>query len=119
MVLISIIQDTKIFSKRRIIKGEPAVSGVAVGKVFYYQDVMTRELELWSINENQIEGEVQRLQKAIDKVHIDLSVLKSKVASDIDANHAEILHLLARKYSLRNFQQSTNNFQPSCVDPQE
>ena len=73
-----------------IIEGEGIVSGFAVGKVFYYQDILTRELELWNINENQIEGEVQRLQNAIDKVHIDLSDLKSKVTSEIDAKHAEI-----------------------------
>jgi phosphotransferase system enzyme I (PtsI) len=80
----------RTLSDRIVIKGEPIVAGFAIGRVFYYQDVITRELELLSINENQVEGEVQRLKNALNKAHLDLANLKSQVTSDIDAKHAEI-----------------------------
>lgn len=33
------------FSNRLVIHGEPIVWGFAVGRVFYYQDILTREIE--------------------------------------------------------------------------
>ena len=80
----------KSFSKRVVISGEPIVTGFAVGQIFYYQDVLTREFEFMNIKENQVEGEVQRLKRAMDKAHSDLANLKLQVTSDIDAKHAEI-----------------------------
>ncbi|MCR4336370.1 MAG: phosphoenolpyruvate--protein phosphotransferase [Candidatus Omnitrophica bacterium] len=77
-------------STRLVIKGEPIVWGFAVGRVFYYQDVLTREFEIKELNEGQVEGELQRLLKAIDQVHADLAGLKTKVTYQIDAKHAEI-----------------------------
>ena len=64
--------------------------GFAVGQAVYYQDVLTRELEQWVLREDQVEGELKRLQEAIDRVHSDLSKLKSKITNEIDAKHAEI-----------------------------
>lgn len=61
-----------------------------MGRVFYYQDILTREIEKRELNEGQVEGEIKRLQKAIDQVHSDLDRLKSKVTYEIDAEHAEI-----------------------------
>ena len=83
----------RTLSDRIVITGEPIVAGFAIGRVFYYQDVITRELELFSINENQVEGEVQRLKNALNKAHLDLANLKSQVTSDIDAKHAEIFNV--------------------------
>ncbi len=83
----------RTLSDRIVITGEPIVAGFAIGRVFYYQDVITRELELLSINENQVEGEVQRLKNALNKAHLDLANLKSQVTSDIDAKHAEIFNV--------------------------
>ncbi len=78
------------FSKRVVARGESIVWGFASGRVFYYQDVLTREIEMWRLSEGQVEEELQRLQKAMDKVQIDLAGLKSKVGYEIDAKHAEI-----------------------------
>ena len=64
--------------------------GFAVGQAVYYHDVLTRELERWVLREDQVEGELKRLREAIDKVHIDLSNLKSKITNEIDAKHAAI-----------------------------
>lgn len=73
-----------------VIRGESIVWGFAVGHVFYYQDILTREIEKRELSEGQVEGEIKRLQKAIEKVHGDLAGLKSKVSYEIDDKHAEI-----------------------------
>jgi phosphoenolpyruvate-protein kinase (PTS system EI component) len=78
------------FSNRVVVRGEPIVWGLASGCVFYYQDVLTRELERWRLSEGQVKEELQRLEKAMDKVQIDLAGLKSKVGYEIGAKHAEI-----------------------------
>jgi len=83
----------KLSSERIVIQGEPIVTGFAVGRVFYYQDVLTREVELLSIKEHQVEGEVQKLKVALSKAHVDLAELKSQVASEIDEKHAEIFNV--------------------------
>ena len=66
------------------------MAGFAVGRIFYYQDILTRELELLSINESQVGHEVQKLKIALNKAHTDLAGLKSQVASSLGAKHAEI-----------------------------
>ncbi len=81
---------TENFSDRIVFNGETIVTGFAIGHIFYYQDILTREFEFMNINENQVEGEVHRLKSAIDKAHHDLASLKSQVTSNIDAKHAEI-----------------------------
>jgi len=73
-----------------IIRGEPVVRGFAVGQVVYYEDILTRIAQKQELNESQVEEELVRLKKAIDKVHTDLANLKSKVTYEIDAKHAEI-----------------------------
>ncbi len=83
-------KTTISFPSRLVIRGESIVWGFAVGRVFYYQDILTREIEKRGLNEGQVEGEIKRLQKAIDQVHGDLDSLKLKVTSEIDAKHAEI-----------------------------
>jgi len=80
----------KIYTERIILKGSSIVTGFAVGQVFYYQDILTREIEKRDLTEGQVEEEIKRLQRAIDQVHGDLDQLKSKVSSEIDAEHAEI-----------------------------
>ncbi|MFH1061923.1 MAG: phosphoenolpyruvate--protein phosphotransferase [Candidatus Omnitrophota bacterium] len=81
---------TKKSLSRMVIHGEPIVEGFAVGRVFYYQDILTREIEKRKLTEGQVEGEIKRLQIAMDKVYGDLVKLKSKVTNEIDAEHAEI-----------------------------
>ncbi|MBN1521338.1 MAG: phosphoenolpyruvate--protein phosphotransferase [Candidatus Aureabacteria bacterium] len=73
-----------------LIRGKSIVWGFAIGRAVYYQDVLTREFELWTLSESQVEEELKRLQDAIDKAHFDLANLKTKVTHEIDAKHAEI-----------------------------
>ena len=46
---------TEDFSDRIVFNGEPIVTGFAIGHIFYYQDILTREFEFMNINENQVE----------------------------------------------------------------
>jgi phosphoenolpyruvate-protein phosphotransferase len=84
------LKTLKSLPKRMVIHGEPIVMGFAIGQVFYYQDIFTREIEKRELTEGQLEEEIKRLQRAIDQVHGDLDNLKSKVTREIDAEHAQI-----------------------------
>ncbi len=77
-------------SDRLVIMGEPIAQGFAVGRILHFQDILTRESTKRDLNAGQVEGELSRLKKAIDKAHIDLGDLKSKVTYEIDAKHAAI-----------------------------
>lgn len=88
--IISTVKTIRSFPKRVVIHGEPIVWGFAVGRVFYYQDILTREIEKRELTEAQVEKEIKRLKRAIKQVHEDLDKLKSKVTNEIDAKHAEI-----------------------------
>lgn len=83
-------RQVKPLSKRFVITGEAIVGGFAIGRSVYYQDVLTRELAVWKLGENQTEEELQRLRKAMRKAQADLARLRAKVTSQIDAKHAEI-----------------------------
>ncbi|MBF0252831.1 MAG: phosphoenolpyruvate--protein phosphotransferase [Candidatus Omnitrophica bacterium] len=80
----------KSVPKRIVIRGEPIVRSFAVGRVFYYQDILTREIEKKKLTEKQVEEELERLEKAINRVYSDLEKLKSKVSNEIGTGHAEI-----------------------------
>lgn len=84
------MESVILLPDRMVIYGESIVLGFAVGRVFYYQDILTREIEKRELTEGQVEGEIKRLQKAMNLVHGDLDKLKSKVTMEIDAKHAEI-----------------------------
>ena len=87
---ISTLKTIESLPERMVFYGEPIVMGFAVGRVFYYQDIFTHEIEKRELTEGQLEEEIERLQRAIDQVHGDLDNLKSKVTSEIDSEHAEI-----------------------------
>jgi len=76
--------------KRFVIKGTLIVAGFAVGQVIYYRDIFTRELDIWKLKEDQVTAELDRLQNAMDQAHADLTKMKTKVTSDMDASHAKI-----------------------------
>lgn len=83
----------KLSSKRFVAKGEAVVGGFAIGAAFYFEDVLTRELAFRILSKSQARRELRRLQKAMRKAQSDLAKLKSKIARDIDAQHAEIFHV--------------------------
>jgi len=53
----------KILSDRFVFSGEPIVMGFAVGQIFYYQDILTREFEFMNIKEHQVEGGNSKVKK--------------------------------------------------------
>ena len=84
------LNSKQSLSDRLVIMGEPIAEGFAVGRIVHFQDILMRESIKRDLDAGQVEGELSRLKKAIDKAHVDLADLKSKVTYEIDAKHAEI-----------------------------
>ena len=80
----------KSLAKRFIVKGTPIVAGFAVGRVAYYRDIFTREVEIWKLSEGQVAAELDRLRNAMDQADSELSDTKAKVTYDMALSHAEI-----------------------------
>ena len=78
------------FITRQKINGKPIVAGFATGNIIYFEDTLTRKIDLIPLHKGQIKEEFKRLKHAIDKVTIDLDMLQSKVAREIDKKHAKI-----------------------------
>ena len=75
---------------RRILQGVPVVPGYGSGHVFRYQDILSRELEAYDINESQIGAELRRLESAIQRVEADLMRMKDAVETQVDSDQAAI-----------------------------
>ena len=87
-------------SDRLVIRGEPIAQGFAVGRIVHFQDILTRESTKRDLSAGQVDGELSRLKKAIDKAHVDLADLKTKVTYEIDAKHAAIFSAVAHRHLL-------------------
>lgn len=77
-------------NQNSVLRGEPIVSGFAVGYFFYYFDILTREFEIRHLRKNQIQGESQRFKVAVEKVDADLDKIRKKVEYEIDTEHSQI-----------------------------
>jgi phosphoenolpyruvate-protein phosphotransferase len=80
-------------SERIVVKGEPIVSGRVTGKIFRYEDNITRELKVYSITDEEAEKEYQRIKDAIFAVEKDLDDLMSLVESKLDKKQLDILQV--------------------------
>ena len=76
--------------KRRVLKGIVLAHGLATGRAFHYQDILTRELEMYDLADDQIGAELNRVLEAIQKVDRDLGGLKQEVEKQVGAAHAAI-----------------------------
>ena len=79
-----------ISSTRQRIKGKPIVEGFSIGNIRYFEDTLSRKIKVIPLHKGQIKEELRRVQHAIDRVTIDLDMLQSLVARDIDQKHAKI-----------------------------
>lgn len=75
---------------RFIVKGVALAAGLAAGRAFQYRDILTRELELYDLTEEQVDGEWGRILHAIEKVEKDLTHVREGVQSEIGSKHAAI-----------------------------
>ena len=84
--------------EQKIIKGNSISFGYALGKVFVYKDVLTRNLYFYSIERKDVEKELKRINDAFKQVLVDVKKLEENVKdelgkeqSDIFKVHGEIL----------------------------
>lgn len=90
---ITSLQGLKPIHQRFLLEGQPIVPGYAIGRVFHYRDILSRELEIRDLEPHQVEGESRRIEKALEKVHQDLAMMKKRVESEIDREHAQIFEV--------------------------
>lgn len=75
---------------RIVLTGEGISSGIAHGRAFLYTDILTRDLQIYNINKNDINGEMDRIQSAMGKVLDDLDDQKRLVQDHSDQFNAAI-----------------------------
>lgn len=76
--------------KRTLITGLPLVPGIGIGKLFVYHDILSREIETREIQPYEIDAEMERILRAVDKVKNDLEILRGTLEKDIGLQHASI-----------------------------
>ncbi len=102
---ICLYQDRKIFdiekpknsciniqktSERLSFKGLPIHKGMAAGKIFIYNDLLSHEHESYDISEENLEKELSRIITAIENVEKDLSDVEHLVNRDLSEEYAAI-----------------------------
>jgi len=83
-------KKAKPIRSRFVVKGVALASGMAAGRAFHYRDILTRKLEIYDLKEDQVEGEWERIVRAIEKVEKDLTFVKKGVQREIGSKHAAI-----------------------------
>jgi phosphoenolpyruvate-protein phosphotransferase len=84
----------------RKFKGKMISPGLGKGKVFVYRDIMTRFDEFYDIEDLQVEEEIKRYGKAVERVADDLNALVVKVEKEMDSNLSAIFE--AHVYMLKD-----------------
>ena len=76
--------------------GIPASAGIAIGVAFIYRENDTPEIPHYSIKKNQVEGEWEKLQKALNQAGEELKTLCKRAKKEISREQAEIFqaHLM-------------------------
>ncbi len=77
---------------RREISARPIVGGLAVGKIFLYQDIMTRDFELRDLSSDELKTEMQRVETAIDRVKNDINEMRENLSSTLSPEQTAIFN---------------------------
>jgi phosphoenolpyruvate-protein phosphotransferase len=85
---------------RSLIRGEVIVSGTVSGRVFKYEDNITRELKIYSITEEETEKEYERIKSAIRMVEEDMGNIMSLVENKLDKKQMDIFEV--HRYILKD-----------------
>jgi hypothetical protein len=78
---------------KKIVKGIPVVDGFGIGKIFIYHDILSRDIEVREIKQHEINSEMRRVLRAVDKVKYDLITLREKLEKAIGTAHASIFEV--------------------------
>ncbi|MCM8776486.1 MAG: phosphoenolpyruvate--protein phosphotransferase [Candidatus Omnitrophica bacterium] len=76
--------------KRRQIHGIVLSAGIAIGTVFHYRDILTREVERRQLSSSEIHTEYLRIQNAVDHVLEDLDEISRDTSKKIGRDHGAI-----------------------------
>jgi phosphoenolpyruvate-protein phosphotransferase len=71
-------------------KGTTLSEGIAIGKVFLYHDILTRDISSYSIGSKDVPYELKRISKAITAVKKDLYTLSRTVSHNVSAEDGNI-----------------------------
>ena len=77
-------------TERLCLKGLPIHSGLASGKIFIYNDLLSHELESYDLGDENVENELSRIYAAIENVEKDLSDVENLVNSNLSEEYAAI-----------------------------
>ncbi|MBN1696112.1 MAG: phosphoenolpyruvate--protein phosphotransferase [Spirochaetales bacterium] len=77
--------------KRMVFTGRPIVKGTTRGILFKYKDFIKREVDIYSINDSDLDNELQRIREAVENVYDDLDRLQNVLDKKIDKKHSDII----------------------------
>jgi phosphoenolpyruvate-protein phosphotransferase (PTS system enzyme I) len=77
--------------KRKVFHGKTIVQGITYGSLLKHENIITRKLEIYTINEEELDHELKRIEKAIDEVYEDLDKLHSTISKKLDKKHTDII----------------------------
>ena len=80
----------KVSRRRKVLHGQALSSGYAMGKAFVYRDILSRDLLVFELAEDQIPEEMKRIQDAIEFVYKDLQKMKNILSVDISKKYGNI-----------------------------
>ena len=67
------------------LSGKTLSPGLGEGNIFVYRDVLTRFDEFYDIDDVQVNDELERLERALQRIFLDLSRLAERVEKEIDS----------------------------------
>ncbi len=76
--------------ERMEMKGTPINRGLAMGRAFVYNDLMSHELESYDISDDALDEEYDRIKRAIHEVEKDLEQMEKAVDRELSSEHAVI-----------------------------
>ncbi|MBN1293997.1 MAG: phosphoenolpyruvate--protein phosphotransferase [Candidatus Latescibacteria bacterium] len=77
-------------NKRHVLQGIQLVPGWCIGKIIHYRDILSNQMEVREVKQNEIGAEMERILHAVNRVRTDLQQLKTVFENKIDAKHAAI-----------------------------
>ncbi|MFP4416409.1 MAG: putative PEP-binding protein [Chitinispirillaceae bacterium] len=82
---------TRAGKRRLVIKGLALVEGIGMGRSYIYRDVLSRETAIFDILPGQVESEMERVRKAIQKTQRYIGRIQKAIAH-LAQNTSEGIH---------------------------
>jgi phosphoenolpyruvate-protein phosphotransferase len=83
-----------MFGKQEItLQGRPLSPGLAEGQSYVYRDILQRDHRRYAINEADTSDELERIERAMERVLSDLENAAGHIERELDKSHADILRV--------------------------